>query len=41
MTVGEPEETDRAGGLGTRLAERAAPARPLDEAVAKAVAHLS
>ena len=40
-STGEPDETDRAGGLGTRLAERTAAARPVDEAVAKAVAHLS
>jgi len=40
-STGEPDETDRAGGLGTRLAERTATARPVDEAVAKAVAHLS
>jgi squalene-hopene/tetraprenyl-beta-curcumene cyclase len=40
-SAGEPDGTDPAGRTGTRLAERAAPARPVDEAVTKAVAHLS
>ena len=39
--AGEPDGADPAGRLGTRVAERAAARRPVDEAVARAVAHLS
>ncbi len=39
--AGEPGGADPAGGLGTRVADRAAAGRPVDAAVARAVAHLS